>query len=47
MRKKIVSSDLEKGERLKMNKLTLWYHQKKICERKPLKIYNKTRVSGE
>jgi CRISPR-associated protein Cas1 len=39
--------DPEKRKELKINKLTLWYRQKKIKEGKTLKVYNKTKVKIE
>jgi len=47
VRNKIMSIDPEKRKELKINKSTLWYQQKKIKERKTIKIYNKTRVKIE
>jgi len=47
IRKKIMSIDPDKRKELKINKSTLWYHQKKIKEGKTLKVYNKTRVRIE
>ena len=47
VRNKIMSIDPEKREELKINKSMLWYQQKKIKERKTIKIYNKTRVKIE
>jgi len=38
MRNKIMSIDLEKGKKLKINKSTLWYQQKKIKEGESMKI---------
>jgi len=39
-----MSIDPEKRKELKINKSTLWYQQRKIKERKTIKIYNKTMV---
>ncbi len=47
MRNKIISIDTEKRKELKINKSTLWYQQKKIKERKFIKVYNKTMVRIE
>ena len=40
----IMSIDPEKRKELKINKSTLWYQQKKIKERKTIKLYNNTKV---
>ena len=42
VRKKIASIDPEERKALKINKSTLWYHQRKIKEEKTIKVYNKT-----
>jgi len=47
IRDKIMSIDPEKRKKLKINKSTLWYQQKKIKEGKTLKVYNKTKVRIE
>jgi len=39
-----MSIDPEKRKKLKINKSTLWYQQKKIKEGKTLKVHNKTKV---
>ena len=39
-----MSIDPEKRKELKINKSTLLYQQRKIKERKTIKIYNKTMV---
>ena len=41
MRNKIMSIDLEKRKELKINESALWYEQKKIKERKIIKLYRK------
>jgi CRISPR-associated protein Cas1 len=43
VRDKIMSIDPEKRKKLKINKSTLWYEQKKIKEEKTINIYKKTR----
>jgi len=47
IRDKIMSIDPEKRKKLKINKSTLWYQQKKIKEGKNIRIYNKTKVKFE
>jgi CRISPR-associated protein Cas1 len=47
LRDRIASLTAEDRKRLGINKSTLWYMQKKIKEGKPIKVYNKTRVSIE
>jgi len=44
---KIMSIDPDKRKKLKINRTTLWYQQKKIKEGKTLKVYNKTMVKIE
>ncbi|AKA49675.1 CRISPR-associated protein Cas1 [uncultured archaeon] len=44
VRKKIESITPEGRKKLKINKSTLWYQQKKIKEGKPVKLYEKTKV---
>ena len=44
LRKKIESIEPEERKKLKINKSTLWYQQKKIKEGKPVKLYKKTKV---
>jgi CRISPR-associated protein Cas1 len=44
LRKKIESIEPEERKKLKINKSTLWYQQKKIKEGKPVKLYEKTKV---
>lgn len=44
VRKKIASIDPEERKALKINKSTLWYHQRKIKEEKTIKVYNMTKV---
>jgi len=39
-----MSINPEKRKELKINKSMLWYQQRKIKERKTIKIYNKTMV---
>jgi CRISPR-associated protein Cas1 len=39
-----MSIDSEERKKLKMNKSTLWYQQRKIKEGKPIKVYNKAKV---
>jgi len=41
---KIMSIDPDKRKKLKINRTTLWYQQKKIKEGKTIKVYNKTKV---
>ncbi|WP_393970985.1 CRISPR-associated endonuclease Cas1 [Oxyplasma meridianum] len=43
-RERILSIDPEERKKLKINKSTLWYQQKKIKEGKQIKVYEKTRV---
>ena len=43
IRERIMPIDPEKRKKLKINKSTLWYQQKKIKEGKSIKIYNKTK----
>ncbi len=45
MRNKIMSIDPKERKKLKLNKSTLWYQQKKIKEGKNLKVYHKTLVN--
>jgi len=47
IRDRIMSIDPEKRKKLKINKSTLWYQQKKIKEGKTIKMYRKTRVKIE
>jgi len=47
IRDKIMSIDPEKKKKLKINKSTLWYQQKKIKEGKSIKINNKKRLRVE
>ncbi len=44
MGEKILSIDSAERKKLKINKSTLWYQQKKIKEGKPIKVYSKTNV---
>jgi CRISPR-associated protein Cas1 len=43
----IMSIDPEKRKGLKINKSTLWYQQKKVKDRKTIRVYNKTKVKIE
>ena len=45
LRNRIMSINPQKRKRLKINKSTLWYQQKKIKEGKPIKMYRETKVS--
>jgi len=47
MGNKIISVNPERRKELKINRSTLWYHQKKIKEGKTIKVYSKTRVKIE
>ena len=47
LRSKIISISPEKRKKLKINKSTLWYQQKKIKEGKEIKVYKKTKVRIE
>jgi len=44
VRERIESVTPEERKKLKINKSTLWYQQKKIKEGKPIKLYKKTKV---
>ncbi len=44
IRDKIISITPNKRKKLKINKSTLWYQQKKIKEGKTIKVYNRTKV---
>ena len=44
LREKIESIEPEERKKLKINKSTLWYQQKKIKEGKPVRLYEKTKV---
>jgi CRISPR-associated protein Cas1 len=44
VRNRIMSIDSEERKKLKMNKSTLWYQQKKIKEGNIIKVYGKTKV---
>lgn len=47
IRNKIAFIDPEERKKLKINRSTLWYQQRKIKEGKPIKVYNKTKVRIE
>ncbi len=44
IREKIKSITTNERKKLKINKSTLWYQQKKIKEGKTIKVYDKTKV---